>query len=800
MSSSSNTATENPVITDEMLLEYGADTEHNTAIAQDKDRVIRELVNHIKKQHRVISELNKKISPDERDYVAKDDVLVDFVERQLPFESFNTNKKDKLISKLATHISSKQQQLKKSVGKLSSALQVSSIAEKREAKKQKSVASPVSNENKQSMEERLKAELTQKIKAELREELQAEIAAKFSQAGNVETIEKQTEPEVKEAGLVKARKAKPVIEKAAKVKKKSQTPTAPAAKPARKSETTARQKPAAAQQAAESKRQELADSKRQDSDSQSAVEESLKALARAGQMQTAPKQEAEAGGNAQPSFMTPAQPKAKWPYAKLPYNFEEEDDEIDEVDNEQLYSLADKLRQESRKGVIDHNAPSMIEITRFHRGEIKDLQHIPAGNTYYAHVGDKNIKIASNSNSNRCQFYYSNQHFTGIVSDSSIGKTGVAIKTDNPRKLIRYTLPPDKIVFLKAGNDEYRLRSIPTTISPHIPEPLPESKKKFKHFFQYSFAFHALILMVFGVIYALTSDKPTVTEEQRFAEVDLTQITPPAAKPKPKPKPKPPAPKEPEKPKAKKPPEPVKQKITKKLASPKPKPKNAGGGSKQAGNLKKRDVKKSGLLASLGTKRGKKPGSKQALATISSLDAVSSLDQKSAVLKVGGLAAKVKGARIEIASGELIDTKGSTSVLRSGGAEGDGRIAALDTGITGNRDVRGKVSASLTKKVKIKGGLSRDQVKRVIDAHMNEIVYCYEKTLLSNPNLAGKAVFEWQVQLSGAVGQVNIKSSNLQSNQIHSCIKGAIKGWQFPQPTGTAVFVSYPFIFDSVEF
>ncbi|SMF63066.1 hypothetical protein SAMN02745866_04067 [Alteromonadaceae bacterium Bs31] len=793
MSSTSNTATENPIITDEMLLEYGTDTEQNTAIDQDKDRVIRELVSHIKKQHRIISELNKKVSPHERDYIEKDDILVDFVERQLPFESLNANKKDKLISRLATHISSKQQQLKKSVGKISSALQVSSITDRRQAKNESNVEN-LSREQRHSLEERLKAELTQQIKADLRKELQAEIEAKLS-AGAKEIVNKAAE---NTASPIKNRRAR------------TQTNTSKNQAAVVARENTPKQKPPTNKLVKKKLDSSEKRAIQNNTSKEKTQEKPLKAVKKVKpgklQQKSVAKSQQDASFKAKPEQnptaspkVTPRQVKQSWPFAKLPYNYEELDDEIDELDNEELYSLADKLKKERRKSLVDYNAPSLIEITRYHRGEIKDLQHIPVGNSYYAHVGDKNIKIASNSNNNRCQFFYSKQHFTGIVSDSSVGKTGVPIQTDKPKKHIRYTLPPDKIVFLKAGNDEYRLRSIPTSVSPQLTDTLPENKKRYKHFLQYSFAIHALILIAFGIVFSITGDKSKIEQEQRFAQVDLTQITPPAAKPKPKPKPKPVAPKEPEAPKPK-PPEPVKQKITKKLASPKPKPKNAGGGSKQGGNLEKRDVKKAGLLASLGTKRGKQAGSKQALATISSLDAVSSLDQESAVLKVGGLAAKVEGSRIEIATGELIDTKGSTSVLRSGGAEGDGRIAALDSGITGNRDVRGKVSAAMSKKVKIKGGLSRDQVKRVIDAHMNEIVYCYEKSLLSSPNMAGKAVFEWKVLMSGGVGEVNIKSSNLQSNQIHSCIKGAIKGWQFPQPSGTAVFVSFPFIFDSVEF
>jgi len=511
-------------------------------------------------------------------------------------------------------------------------------------------------------------------------------------------------------------------------------------------------------------------------------------------------------------FVVAAQPRSEkaaslpsFPFVDRLVDAEDVDDEDDEVDSERLFSLTKILDSSPYKGRKDGNAPAMIEVARIHRGEIKDLQHIALGSSYSACVGGKELKIARNGRDNRCQIFYSQRHFRGSVGDydskNSGGADAKSLPSSNSKKQIRYTLPTNKVVFLKAGNDEYRMRIVPTSISCNIPDESPPSGKRFKHFLQYSALFHVFVIIIVSLVYSLTNKEIELKEEPRFTQVSLQDFN--KVSPTPKPKAKPPADLKNVKQDKVEKPKPAKGKnvkVTKKPESHSPKPKNAGGGSKNGGNIKKRDVKSSGLLAALGTKKGRQPGKIQALATISSIDAVSTLDSESAVLKVGGLAAKVKGARIEVATGGLINTSGSTKVLRSGGAEGDGSIAALETGVTGSRDVRGKVSATLTRKVNISGGLSRNEVKRVIDAHMDEVVYCYEKTLLSTPGLAGKVVFEWKVLLSGRVGAVNIKSSSLRANEIHSCIKSAIKSWQFPQPTGTSVFVSFPFIFDSVEF
>ena len=145
----------------------------------------------------------------------------------------------------------------------------------------------------------------------------------------------------------------------------------------------------------------------------------------------------------------------------------------------------------------------------------------------------------------------------------------------------------------------------------------------------------------------------------------------------------------------------------------------------------------------------------------------------------------------------LIATRHSVELVHSGGK---GRVAALKKGKTGDNQVMAMVTASLNKKVKIQGGMSREAVKKVIDMHMDEISHCYETALVDNPSIVGRVVFEWKILLSGRVGEVRIKNSSINSDYIHSCIQSRIKSWQFPKPQGSEVMVSYPFIFDIVGF
>jgi len=161
---------------------------------------------------------------------------------------------------------------------------------------------------------------------------------------------------------------------------------------------------------------------------------------------------------------------------------------------------------------------------------------------------------------------------------------------------------------------------------------------------------------------------------------------------------------------------------------------------------------------------------------------------------------KLGTGEIAVPKNNIISTKGSNQVLRSYGRKGEGTVAALEKGTTGEQEVMGMVTAKLDKSARIRGGLSMEAVKRVIDAHLDDITYCYESELISNPSIIGRVMFEWKILMSGKVGEVRIKSSSINSHEIHTCIKDSIRTWHFPQPSGSEVMVSYPFVFDIVGF
>jgi len=483
------------------------------------------------------------------------------------------------------------------------------------------------------------------------------------------------------------------------------------------------------------------------------------------------------------------------------YDDEEDDDEEDDGVTEHLFSLVNYYENNVHEDAHSKQSVPVIEIVKLSAGNVIDVQYLNQGQSYFIDVEGKKFCLAKNINAQKLQFFFNDKFLTGEIRQKDADANSGQALVSESKKTKKLIIQNKELVQINCAHEVYVLRKAFPIVSPEVEvkASLPFWKRHYRNI-AFSTVFHVLALLIAGALFI--SPQTSKDEEPKFVKVDIQQLKkakkPVTKKPKKivkKVQKKKPAPKV-----AKKNPIKKKQIAKRKVAKKTPPAPKAGGGNKKGGNLAKRNVKKTGLLAALGNKKGKKLGTKKALAKVSSLDAVSSLNAETGKLKIAGLTAKVEDARMTIPTGELIDTKGTTAVLRSGGVDGKGNIALMERGGTGQGKVNAMVSVDLSKKVRIKGGMSREAVKKVIDAHMEEVVYCYETALLSNPGLAGKAVFEWKILMSGRVGETGIKSTTLRSDSVHSCISSAIKTWQFPKPNDSEVVVSYPFIFDMVGF
>jgi len=201
--------------------------------------------------------------------------------------------------------------------------------------------------------------------------------------------------------------------------------------------------------------------------------------------------------------------------------------------------------------------------------------------------------------------------------------------------------------------------------------------------------------------------------------------------------------------------------------------------------------KKPGVLDALKNLPTPKPAGAQSLnAALSNIKGVHVPGASG--FKVSEMTGKgITGVQIGGASGG-VDTSSLNSILRKGGA---GALAAGE-----KRDVKGRVK-SLVRESKLKGQgiLSKEEIQAVIQKHIGEIQYCYEKQLRSTPGLAGKVVLEWTIGTDGRVKVVKSSNSTLKSADAINCMSQKVKTWVFPAPRGAgSVIVTYPFIFNTL--
>jgi hypothetical protein len=507
------------------------------------------------------------------------------------------------------------------------------------------------------------------------------------------------------------------------------------------------------------------------------------------------------------------------------------DNEDDDDDYEATFSLKEML---STPGAYDQRAQNMVSssdrllgVFKFHADSVIDVCYLNSNESYFTHTSTGRFRLVQKNGSDKGYLYF-NEGFTGTVrtkKSDPVAITDLLVDDNLYRRrkgIYRFPIADFGEVFVNDGCHDYLIRSILPGKSPIVPE-VPPAKKLFWKHGVFSLIAHLLFLAVLTFL-PVSQVKDVPEPETRFVQVDpqliekLKDNKKPAVKPPPKmpkeakPAPKPVKKKEPVKKStsvkrkpakvSKKPlktaPRTTASKSSKKARNSAPSKSPKAGGGHGKGNTKNRNVNQVGILSMLGDSKGAQV--QTAVADVTNLDAVKSANSGQAKFKVGGIKGKLGTSKVSVSGGDVVATKGNSQVLRSYGAGGDGRVAALEKGDVGQKKVMGMVQARLNKSVKIRGGMSREAVKRVIEQHLDEITYCYETALISNPSIKGRITMEWKILMSGTVGEVRIKSSTIKSPEIYGCIKSAIKTWQFPRPVGNEVVVSYPFIFDIVGF
>ncbi len=483
----------------------------------------------------------------------------------------------------------------------------------------------------------------------------------------------------------------------------------------------------------------------------------------------------------------------------------DEDDDLEEEEVIRPFLKTDLLETAYTRSSAAGKA-CVLEIIKFKGNSIVDLQYLSPKEKYNLDIDGKRFCMAKYTSVQACHVFFSGKQ-TGLITDP--GKPDKRLAElctqenlhQKKKRIFSTAISTEQTCRLEEDGYQYHLRLVPKQESPKVSIPATHSVPFYKSILKSS-GLHVFLMVLMSLFLSLPEMPGPKEPESHFVKIDTRQLQKPEpVKPEPKPLP----------PKVVKPIE-TKQPVAQKKVKPAPKKKlpkiaknakptrspKAGGGSGKTGNVKTRNVKETGILGLIGDGIGLT--TKEALASVTNMDIVSSPGATDKNFKIGGIAGKIPGSKVELITGNVVRSKGTRQVLRSAGIEGKGEVAALSKGQTGQNKVMAMVSVDLDKSVRVQGGMSREEVKRIIDQHLDEISFCYENALMDAPSLMGNIVFEWKILMSGKVGAVRIKSSTIRSSQIHSCIQAAIKSWQFPKPQNAEVMVSYPFVFDIVGF
>lgn len=499
----------------------------------------------------------------------------------------------------------------------------------------------------------------------------------------------------------------------------------------------------------------------------------------------------------------------------------DDDDEDEEHLWQAPFSLKEKLAgtQPSHPSAIQQ--PLNLQVVRTIGDRVVDVRYLGKGNKYTVATEAGKLCLASNK-SKTSRFVCIAQDFGGYIKNAK-GETTADLNSykrsdylfKKRQRFYRIPVPKSGEIVIQDGQSQYRVFDSRPVQSPAVRAAQKPSEFTWKHW-AVSAGTHVVLVLCLSIYwyFQAAAPKPAMPHFVKIDPTILQQLQPQPKKPPEPPKVEPPPEPEPQRlaekvepPKKtpeKKPPKRIakptktKRKIKKVARARRPSRHPKAGGGFGKGNIKNRNIKQTGLLSVL--EKTPLSGPSAAIASVTNLDAVPVPDAGDKSFTVGGVKGSLGNGKISVASGEMLQTKGSDQVFRSAGAKGPGTVAALQRGSTGKKQVQGMVTAKMSRTVKIQGGMSREMVKRVIDQHLEEITHCYETALMANPSIMGRIVFEWKIRMDGSVGQVRIAASSVNSHDVHNCIQAAIKSWQFPKPLGAEVVVSYPFVFDLVAF
>ncbi len=152
------------------------------------------------------------------------------------------------------------------------------------------------------------------------------------------------------------------------------------------------------------------------------------------------------------------------------------------------------------------------------------------------------------------------------------------------------------------------------------------------------------------------------------------------------------------------------------------------------------------------------------------------------------------------AAGGKLSAAGMQGVKTTGKGYGSGTGYGVQ-GLQGTAGTRGVVGAVIGSPrlmdISKTEGLTQKQVMDVVKQYTSKIQQCYERSLLSNPNLAGRVEYEWEITAKGSVQWAKVKRSDIsQGDMLNNCVTGVLRSMKFPVASNgetTTPTIGFPF-------
>jgi len=95
----------------------------------------------------------------------------------------------------------------------------------------------------------------------------------------------------------------------------------------------------------------------------------------------------------------------------------------------------------------------------------------------------------------------------------------------------------------------------------------------------------------------------------------------------------------------------------------------------------------------------------------------------------------------------------------------------------------------------VMGDIDRSLINRVIRRNKNQIRYCYDRELRTDPKLKGEIKIKFVISKDGVISLSKIKSSTLNNTAVEECVRKRLLRWKFPKSKSGITIVNYIFHF-----